>query len=216
MRRYSNTAQIAWTIGLYLVALLGLVASGLRLDMLAEWFATGVLPEDWVDLRYVEHPWLSLAHVAPGALFLLIGPLNFLPMLRKAQPGLHRWLGRIFIVSGLISALSVLAVVLVFPAMGGLITVFASWLFGLFMAYTLVQGYRAIRTKDVARHRRFMIRAYAAGLAVSTIRIGGILADALYGFDFAENFGFAVLFGFVLHALIAEAVIWATRRKPAR
>ena len=46
---------------------------------------------------------LTLLHVIPGSLFLLLAPIQFLPPVRNRFLGIHRWLGRVLIVAALIS-----------------------------------------------------------------------------------------------------------------
>lgn len=212
--RLSPAAQAFQTAGLYLLASLGILASVLRTRFLADTLQVPPTGLDPVDARYVEIPWLALAHVLPGILFLLIGPLQFLPALRSRWPGLHRGLGRVYILCGLVSALSTPWLVLALPAMGGPLTIVTSWAFSLWMALALVLALRAIRARDWRRHRAWMIRAFAVGLAISTIRLLGILADLLLGIDFNDAFGAAVLGGFCLHALVAEGIIARHRPLP--
>ena len=30
-----------------------------------------------LDVRYIQHPWVSLLHIVPGVLFLTLAPLQF-------------------------------------------------------------------------------------------------------------------------------------------
>jgi hypothetical protein len=47
----------------------------------------------------------------------------------------------------------------------------ATVLFGVWFLICLVLAFRAIRGGDIAQHRRWMIRAFAIGVGVGTIRI---------------------------------------------
>ena len=53
-------------------------------------------------LRYVG----LFVHAFAGGLALLIGPFQFLDGFRKRRPVIHRWMGRIYLVSILIGGLS--------------------------------------------------------------------------------------------------------------
>ena len=71
----------------------------------------------------------------------------------------------------------------------------------------------AIRRGDVVNHRRWMIRAFAAGVAVGTIRIwiGLFLASGLL--DFHDSFAAAFWIAFSLHVLVGE---WWVRTTPPK
>ena len=72
----------------------------------------------------------------------------------------------------------------------------------------LLVAFRAIRRGDVAAHRRWMIRAFAIGIAVGTIRIWiglfGLAGLASLTGNFSEAFGWAFLISFPIHAIAAE------------
>lgn len=56
-------------------------------------------------------------------------------------------------------------------AFGGPPQSLATLVFGTWFLAALVLAFRAIRRRGVAAHRRWMIRAFAVGLAVGTIRL---------------------------------------------
>jgi hypothetical protein len=75
----------------------------------------------------------------------------------------------------------------------------------------VLQG--AIRRDDVVTHRRWMIRAFAPGVAVGTVRIwiGILLASGLL--NFPDSFAAAFWIAFSLHVLAGE---WWVRTTPAK
>jgi uncharacterized membrane protein YozB (DUF420 family) len=95
---------------------------------------------------------------------------------------------------------------------GGLAQASASAVFGSYFVVALTAAFLAIRRGDVTHHRRWMIRAFAVGLAVGTIRIwiGFFRVTGLLEFD--TSFGVAFWISFILHALVAEAYL---RKRPA-
>jgi hypothetical protein len=50
-----------------------------------------------LDLAFARHPFLTLAHIIPGLVFVVLGPFQFMTGLRKRYPDLHRWTGRGFL-----------------------------------------------------------------------------------------------------------------------
>jgi hypothetical protein len=79
---------------------------------------------------------------------------------------------------------------------------------------TLVKAFGYIRRREIARHRECMIRAYAIGLAVATVRpiVGVFFATSpLTHLTPQEFFGAAFWLGFTLHLIAAEAWVNYTR-----
>jgi uncharacterized membrane protein YozB (DUF420 family) len=86
----------------------------------------------------------------------------------------------------------------------------ATALFGCWFLACLLLAIRAIRRGEVSIHRRWMIRAFAVGLGVGTIRIwiGLFLGTGLL--DFHDSFAAAFWIGLSLHLLAAE--LWIRTR----
>ncbi|MFZ2754043.1 MAG: DUF2306 domain-containing protein, partial [Lysobacteraceae bacterium] len=76
---------------------------------------TGQPLADPVFMVYVQQPWLPAIHILAGTVFMLLGPLQFIPSIRRDWPKIHRVSGRVFIVCGLITAAAGLGVEFVFP-----------------------------------------------------------------------------------------------------
>jgi uncharacterized membrane protein YozB (DUF420 family) len=86
----------------------------------------------------------------------------------------------------------------------------ATTLFATFFLFALCKAFWHIRRREIALHREWMIRAFAVGLAVATIRpiIGFFFATSrLTGLTPHEFFGVAFWIGFVLQIMAAEAWI---------
>jgi hypothetical protein len=186
------------------------VSGVFRLDSVAGWLQAGALPANELDRRYVEHPWLSYLHIVPGMVFFLLAPFQFVARIRTRWPGVHRWVGRVAATAALTAAITSIAAAIVFPAYGNWLSAFSSYVFGTYMTLSLVLAYRAIRNKQVARHRVWMIRAFTIGLGVTSIRIFFGVFGVVFGMDFEQGFGPSFLAGFLLNAVIAEIII----RKP--
>src|SRR5437868_596747 len=60
------------------------------------------------DEGFGRHPIVTLIHILPGALFMILGPLQFMPRIRSRYPWLHRLSGRIYIITGYIIGISAL------------------------------------------------------------------------------------------------------------
>ncbi|MDQ1408396.1 MAG: hypothetical protein QOJ41_131 [Acidobacteriaceae bacterium] len=172
-----------------------------------------------LDDLFAHYPVLTLIHIVPGLLFMLLGPLQFSSTIRARQLRWHRWSGRLFVACGFVIGISALIMSFGMPAIGGVNQAAATTLFGAYFLLALSRGFWLIRRREVALHREWMIRAFSIGLAVATIRpIMGIFfaTSRLSGLTQREFFGIAFWIGFVLHLMAAEAWIHATRPTPRR
>jgi uncharacterized membrane protein len=166
-----------------------------------------------LDDLFAHYPILTLAHIAPGLLFMLLGPLQFHPSLRARHPRWHRTNGRIFLFCGLVIGVSALVMSFAMPAIGGVNQATATTLFAMFFLFALGKAFWHIRRQEVGPHREWMIRAFSVGLAVATIRpiIGLFFVIRRFsGLTPHEFFGTAFWIGFTLHLIAAEAWIHAT------
>jgi uncharacterized membrane protein len=166
-----------------------------------------------LDDLFAHYPILTLIHIVPGLLFMILGPLQFSSTIRARYLRWHRWSGRIFVAVGVVIGISALVMSFAMPAIGGLNQAAATTLFGAFFLFALCKAFWHIRRREIALHREWMIRAFAVGLAVATIRpiIGLFFATSrLTGLTPHEFFGIAFWIGFVLQLIAAEAYIHAT------
>jgi uncharacterized membrane protein len=169
-----------------------------------------------LDDLFARYPALTLIHIVPGLLFMVLGPLQFSVTIRARYLRWHRLSGRVFVVCGSVTGISALVMSFGMPAIGGVNQAAATTLFALFFLFALCKAFWHIRRREIALHREWMIRAFAVGLAVATIRpiIGVFFATSrLSGLRPHEFFGIAFWIGFVLHLIAAEAWIHATQRE---
>ena len=172
----------------------------------------GTVP-DGFDRTYVEHPWLAYLHIAPGVLYLLGAPLQLSYRIRGRHYTLHRRLGRVLLVSALASGVFALVFGVRF-AFGGVGEASATVLFGTWFLVCLVLAFRAIRRGDVVHHRRWMIRAFAIGIGIGTIRlwIGLFMGAGLLSLH--DSFAIAFWLSFAMHAAAGEAWLRAAALLP--
>ena len=169
-----------------------------------------------LDDLFAHYPILTLVHVVPGLLFMLLGPWQFSATIRARHLRWHRWNGRIFVCCGVVIGVSALVMSFGMPAIGGVNQAAATTLFGAFFLLALGKAVWHIRRKEVAQHREWMIRAFAVGLAVATIRpiIGIFFATSrVSGLTPHEFFGIAFWIGFTVQLMAAEAWIRWTAGK---
>ena len=207
------TSRLLWSATIFLVVI-G-VAAVTRRSLVLIWparFSGASNPAAALDRGFARHAALTFVHILPGALFLSLATVQFARSFRQKHWQLHRRLGRILVITGLIIATS--ALVMSFKMnIGGPNETAATTLFAIVFLICLIKAYLFIRRKQVARHREWMIRAYGVGLGVATTR-------PIVGMFFAfrrltphEFFGIAFWLGFTTTFLAAEAWIDYTRHR---
>ncbi len=199
-----------WPVPAALVALsaIPLAAGSLRLVQLAG--GPDLIP---ADDRFTGLPAALVVHIVGAAVFALVGAFQFVPRFRRHHRTWHRRAGRVVIATGLAVAGSALWLTLFYraqPATGELLYVLRL-VFASAMGTSLLLAVTAIRRRDIAAHRAWMIRAYAIGLAAGTQTFTEGIAGAIVGtgelrMDLAKGAGW------VINLAVAE---WAIRR-PAR
>lgn len=207
-----HTTRFLWSAVGFLV-LVG-VAVVTRRTLVLIWpveFSGKASPAAALDVGFARHTALTLMHILPGGLFLVLASLQFMPSIRQKHLQLHRWMGRVLVVCGLIIGIS--ALVMSYKMnIGGPNETAATTLFAVVFLICLIKAYLHIRRKEVERHREWMIRAFGVGLGVATTRpIVGIFF-ALRRLTPHEFFGIAFWLGFTITFLAAEAWIDYTRQ----
>jgi len=156
--------------------------------------------------NYVWH-FLFYTHIALGGIALLTGWSQFSQKLRQKRLNLHRNLGKIYVISVLLSGIAGLYIA--FHATGGIVAIlgFASlavlWLFTTFNAYT------SIRKKEITLHQQWMIRSYALTFAAVTLRIWLPLFTGVFGMSFISAYVIIAWLAWIPNLLFAE---WWIRR----
>lgn len=167
--------------------------------------------EVYTDYFWFRAPWL-LVHVIFGLMASLIGPFQFIPAIRRKNPAVHRVMGRIYVVSILISTL--VSFYLVSTAQLGLVYVVGLACLGIVWVGTTSMGYLAIRKKKIQLHTEWMIKSYVLTVAFVNFRfIEDLMAMADIG-DFAQR---KVLMSWACWAIpffITEVVIQARKLYP--
>jgi uncharacterized membrane protein len=108
-------------------------------------------------------------HIGFGGLALLVGWPQFSARLRQKRMALHRFFGKIYVLSALLSGTA--GIVIAIYATGGWITAAGFAALGCIWMYTTFAAYRTVRKGDVATHQKMMVYSYAACFAAVTLRI---------------------------------------------
>jgi len=210
-------ARLLWVAVIFL-AFIGLAAATRRIIVLLKpgSLSSAKNPAAELDAHFAGEGGLVLTHILPAMLFMFWGPLQFARGLRSRHPQVHRWSGRIFLVASAVVGVSGLKLAFG-KTIGGLDEKAAITLFGSFFLISLAKALWHALRHEFAQHREWMIRGYAIGLAVATIRpiMGTFFAAALmsgHAPQPREFFGTAFWIGFTLQTIAAE--IWVNYTRP--
>jgi uncharacterized membrane protein len=217
MKPNRTLVRFLWT-AVVLLALIGLAVATRRGIVLLKPGTPSATnnPAAELDSHFANQRTLTLAHVLPAMLFMVLGPLQFVRSLRSKYPAVHRWSGRIFLTAS--AVVGVTGLTMAFgKTIGGVDEKAAITLFGTFFLIALGKALWHALRREFAQHREWMIRGYAIGLAVATIRpiMGSFFAAAvLQGHrpEPKEFFGTAFWIGFTLQMIAAE--IWINYTRP--
>ncbi|HKO86827.1 MAG TPA: DUF2306 domain-containing protein [Actinomycetota bacterium] len=132
--------------------------------------------------------------------------------LRRRRPGGTRAAGRTLVVAGALVAGSALWMRLMYPQEGtGDVLYLFRPAFSTVMVASIVLGFAAIRRREIARHRAWMIRADAIALAAGTQAFTMGVGGARFG-DGVLAHDLSIASAWLINQAVAE---WEVRRRPA-
>jgi hypothetical protein len=129
----------------------------------------GAVPDD--SLRLMVAPVSLFLHALAGVTFGITGPVQFSRVLKRRLGLWHRIVGRVFVISGMFLGLSGLSLLVQVSSISTPLLDSFRGVMGFALCLSLALGLAAIQVPDVARHRAWMIRAYAIGMGTGTIAL---------------------------------------------
>jgi hypothetical protein len=114
-----------------------------------------------------------VAHLAAAVLVTLSGAAQLIPAIRRRAPGLHRWNGRIFIVTAVGLAVAGLYLLIARGTPGFLGAAIGSLLLGVLVLVSATMAWRTALRRDFVAHRRWALRLFL--LISSAIFIRGTI-----------------------------------------
>ncbi|MFI6321297.1 DUF2306 domain-containing protein [Nonomuraea sp. NPDC050556] len=161
--------------------------------------------------RHLAAPVPVMVHIVSVTLYSLLGAFQF----RRRKGRWHRVAGRVLIPAGLLAALTGMWMTLfsTLPAVDGPLLGGFRLVFGTAMAASIVLGLVAIRRRDFAAHRAWMIRAYAIGLGAGTQAVTQLPLLLIMGELDELSKALMMAAGWVINLVVAE---WIIRLNTAR
>lgn len=225
---FQASPVLRWS-GVGLVAASWVSAASFGLYILA--FYLGAIPaghmEQWnqnlAGLYDKGNPagWLAMsAHLATGAIILLLGPVQLIGAVRRRWPRIHRYLGRVYVCTAGVAGLGGLGFIVTQGTIGGGPMNLGFGLYGSLMVLAAAQAYRYARARRFEKHRAWAIRLFA-------LAIGSWLYRMDYGFwliaahrightgNFRGPFDIVMRFFFYVPNLALAELFLRARQMPA-
>ncbi|WP_412467221.1 DUF2306 domain-containing protein [Pedobacter sp. KLB.chiD] len=124
-------------------------------------------------------------HIILGGIALLIGWTQFSPKMRNSRMAWHRKLGKVYVVSVLLSALA--GIYIGFFATGGWVSSAGFISLGVIWFFTTLKAYLYVRNGEIEKHQIMMVYSYAACFAAVTLRIWLPILTIMFG-DFFKAY----------------------------
>lgn len=172
--RTPSATRADWLVPTALIVLsfIPFAAGAVRVVGLAS--GAAITPE---NARFFAAPLPVVLHILSASLFCILGAFQFAPGLRRRRPGWHRRAGRLLVLCGLVAGLSGLWMTQFYPlrphGQGDLLYGFRI-LFGSAMILFITLGLTAIRRRNIAQHRAWIMRGYAIGQGAGTQALVGL------------------------------------------
>jgi hypothetical protein len=155
-----------WMFAAHVAAFYG--GAALRGD-LAHWNL--VLPHGYVEGETFGNAAVA-AHLVLAFLVLVGGPLQFVAGVRARLPRVHRWIGRVYLVTAMTTALVGLYMLMTRGTIGDLPQHIAICLNALLIVMFGGFAWLAALSRDFAAHRRWVLRLFLAVGGVWFFRVG--------------------------------------------
>lgn len=149
-------------------------------------------------------------HIVLGGLALLIGWTQFVDSIRTLKPQTHRLIGKIYVLSVLLSAVAGFYIALF--ASGGIVPSLGFVCLAITWFYTTLKAWMHIKNGRIIAHRNMMIYSYAACLAAVTLRIYLPALTAILG-DFVKAYSLVAWLCWVPNMIVAYLLISRAEKK---
>ena len=213
-----------WT-ALVLLCLIGAGAAARRIVALGKMPAASASPFAGLDAHFLAKAGMTLLHVVPSLLFVLLIPLQFVTSWRCRYPRFHRWTGRVVIGLGVV--IGTTALWLSAHPEGGAVEESATLFFGSFFLFALGKAWWHIRNRRVELHREWATRMAAIALGAAgtrpimavffaTSRLSHLTPEQFFGPAMWLGFSATVLAGeiWIHHSRAVRTTEWSGASAP--
>lgn len=159
------------------------------------------------------------AHFATGAVILLLGPVQLIDAIRRRWPAVHRWIGRVYVLTAAVAGVGGLGFIAAKGTIGGTQMNIGFAGYGVLIVLAAVETYRHARNLRFQKHRAWAIRLFALAIGSWLYRMDyGLWLTAAHGIGhthtFRGPFDIVMSFFFYLPNLALAELYLRTRRMP--
>lgn len=130
----------------------------------------GSLVSPEMEVNFNAHSIIIYTHIFASIAALVFGPFQLSTKFRNKYKQIHRWMGKVYLVVGvLIGGMS--GLVMAQFAFGGIVAKFGFGLLAGLWLYTGLRAYISIRVGNITEHKKWMVRNFALTFAAVTLRI---------------------------------------------
>lgn len=196
-----------------LLGLLALAGLGTGVSVYASQYLTNT-PDAFPFLpqrqTYADQRLALMVHVASGAGALLLGPLQFIPRIRRALPVAHRIAGYFYVLCVLFSSLA--GIWIAASSFGAPVSSAGFMVLGIIWPACTLTAIWFARIGDFVLHRVWMMRSYSLTFAAVTLRAElGILIYA-GGFSLEDAYQTVSWSSWALNLIFVEWVLLRRRK----
>jgi hypothetical protein len=202
-----TAAPISLRIGFWVCIVIAVAVVIRRLVSLAHPSSSGPPQMVSLDAFFASHAALTVAHIVPALLFVLLVPLFF-----SRRFGAARWLERLLFPLG--SIVGITAYAMSADPVGGWLERSAVLFFNSLYLFSLARSYWHLRSGRSVLGRHWMTRAISILLGIATTRpvMGVFFATSpLTHLQPKQFFGIAFWIGFSINTVVVE--LWLRRRE---
>ena len=199
--RKRSPTRPAWTWWVVLLLAVPIVGYAIAVAVVGP----PMYPSD-LAASFVARPWGIYPHVLFGSLALGLGALQFNRWLLLRHRPTHRALGTVYVISAILVGLAGLYMSIY--SFGGPVTHLGFGALAVLLLWATIRAYLAARAREIAVHRRWMLRSYALIFAAVMLRIELPLLVMAFG-DFRPAYQVVAWLSWVPNILWAE---WYVRR----
>ncbi|MDW3646628.1 MAG: DUF2306 domain-containing protein [Bacteroidia bacterium] len=152
-------------------------------------------------------------HILFGGIALMIGWIQFHKGFRTKRMKIHRGIGKVYVIAGLLSALG--GVWAGYYATGGPIAQIGFMCLGVGWFGTTLKAYLDIRQRKLQDHQQMMIYSYSLCFAAVTLRLWLTPLQSMTG-DFISAYQIVAWLCWVPNLLVAFIIIRRTNRKVSK
>ncbi len=135
-----------------------------------------ILPDLYQEDEPVATASIGL-HFAAGGIILILGSIQLVESIRLRYPVVHRWIGKIYVLASILTAIGGLSFIFISGTVGGVVMDIGFGLYGILTFVAGVETFRHAREKRFEMHKAWSWRLYA-------LAIGSWLYRMDYGFWF--------------------------------